>query len=248
MSLVNCSPVNTGPDEPKLVEGETIKPSLLKSVMKLALLLPGYVESPDYHHLVVIDEGLTALGYTTLRVDACNLWKTGDGQSYSTTGYINQVKDIVTLYLPQKPTEIILVGHSLGCLVALMVGFLFDEVTKIVCLSLPASLNNSDHKWIDGFRTSKKDLPNNPLKFRELTVPVSFTIDRKHYSVKVSLQNNQKPLTVIMGELDPSATEVEDMVKGLTHTNFVKIDGMEHDFRQSDELSQRVASEIKKFI
>lgn len=216
--------------------------------MKLALLLPGYVESPDYHHLVVIDEHLTSLGYTTLRVDPCNLWQTGDGQHYSTTGYINQVKDIVTSYLPQKTTEIILVGHSLGCIVALMVGFLFDKVTKIVCLSLPASLGNSDHKWIDGFRTSKKDLPDNPTSFRNFAVPVSFTTDRKHCSIPFSLNNNQKPLLVIMGDEDPSTSEIESIVKQIEKPQFIKIKNMGHDFRQSEELCQLVASKIDEYV
>lgn len=216
--------------------------------MKLALLLPGYVESPDYHHLVVIDQHLTALGYTTLRVDPCNLWKTGDGSTYSTTAYINQVKDIVNSYLPQNPTEIILIGHSLGSLVALTVGFLFDEVTNIICLSPPASLSNSDHKWVDGFRTSKKDLPSDPSKFRELTVPVSFTHDRKQYSIPLSLKNNQKPLLIIMGSIDPSISALKDMAKVLQNTTFITIDDMGHDFRQSEELCQQVASKIDTFV
>ena len=216
--------------------------------MKLALLLPGYVESPDYHHLVVIDNHLTDSGYTTLRVDPCNLWKTGDGSAYSTTAYINQVKDIVNSYLSQNPTEIILVGHSLGCLVALTVSFLFDEVTKIICLSPPASLSNSDHKWIDGFRTSKKDLPDKPTEFRELTVPISFTIDRKQYSIPIAFKNNQKPLLVITGGDDPSSEEIENITKGLAQTTFTSIEGMGHDFRQSEQLCQKVAIDIKKFL
>lgn len=216
--------------------------------MKLALLLPGYVESPDYHHLVVIDNHLTSLGYTTLRVDPCNLWQTGDGSTYSTTGYINQVKDIVNSYIPQNPTEIILVGHSLGCLVALTVGYLFDEVSKVICLSPPASLSNSDHKWVDGFRTSKKDLPDDPTKFRDLTVPVSFTLDRKQYSIPIAFKNNQKPTLVIMGSDDPATVTLNDLLKDLSNTTFITIADMAHDFRQSEELCQRVASEIIKFI
>ncbi len=31
--------------------------------MKLALLLPGYLESPDYRHLVVIDEELSSMTF-----------------------------------------------------------------------------------------------------------------------------------------------------------------------------------------
>lgn len=216
--------------------------------MKLTILLPGYVESPDYRHLVAIDEKLTTLGYTVVRVDVCNLWQTGDGQNYSTTGYINQVKDIVTSYLPQKPTEIVLIGHSLGCLVALQIGNIFSEVTKIVCLSPPATLNNSDHKWVDGFRTSKKDLPTDPTAFTSFTVPFSFTLDRSKYSMTDSFNNNKKPLLTIIGSEDQASLGLENILTSLKPSKFMKIEGMGHDFRQSEVLCQRVAAEIVSFL
>ncbi len=37
--------------------------------MKLALLLPGFLDSPDYLHLTTIEKGLQALGYTVVRLD-----------------------------------------------------------------------------------------------------------------------------------------------------------------------------------
>lgn len=216
--------------------------------MKLALLLPGYVESPGYRHLVVVDNKLKDLGYTTVRVDACSLWQTGDGANYTTTNYINQVKKIVNSYLPQRPTEIILIGHSLGVLVAVHVGTLYKEITKIICLSPPISLDRSDHKWINGFRTSKKDLPDNPTQFRELTVPASFVEDRKQYSIIKPLKNIHKDILIIIGEQDPSLSEVEAVVKDLDLPKFIKIKDMGHDFRQSEELCLQVATEIEKFL
>ncbi len=215
--------------------------------MKLALLLPGYIESPDYRHLVVIDNKLVEMGFTTHRIDVCGLWETGDGNNYSTTGYINQVKQIIDSYLPQKPAEIVLIGHSLGALVALHIGNLYSEVSKIVCLSLPDSLDKSDHKWVDGFRVSKKDLPQDSTEFRTFSVPFSFTEDRKQYSISKSLVENQKPLLVISGLDDPSFAGVESMVKDLPYSSFIKIAGMGHDFRQSEDLCNQVALEIEKF-
>lgn len=216
--------------------------------MKLALLLPGYIESPDYHHLVVIDQHLTRNGYQVIRVDACHLWETGDGHSYSTTDYINQVKEIVRSYLPQNPTEILLVGHSLGCLVSLVVGQEVPGVSKIVCLCPPSSLDKSDHKWVDGFRVSQKDLPGDSQKFRQFSVPFSFTNDRKQYSIIDSLKSNQLPLQIIMGTLDPSTSELSPIIKVLNKVNFQVIEAMGHDFRQSEDLCQSVAIKIVDFI
>lgn len=217
-------------------------------ILKLALLLPGYVESPDYRHLVVIDSLLTTMGYTVIRVDACHLWQTGDGQNYTTTNYINQVKKIVESYLTRKPTEIVLVGHSLGSLVALQVGNAYQQIVKIICLSPPVHLDKSDHKWVNGFRISKKDLPDRPSEFREFTIPYSFVEDRKQYSMSGSLKNNKKSLLIIMGEDDPSIVEFQSLVDDLNLSNFIKIKNMDHDFRQSDKLCNQVALEIKNFL
>lgn len=216
--------------------------------MKLALLLPGYIESPDYHHLVVIDNYLQKSGYTTVRVDACHLWQTGDGSRYSTTGYIKQVEEIISSYVPQKPTEIVLVGHSLGTLVAAYLANNRNEVSKIVCLSPPIALDRSDHKWVNGFRVSQKDLPSNSNQFREFSVPDSFISDRKQYSLLDSLNNNHKPILIIVGTEDPSLSEVRSAVVKLNITNFIEVPDMGHDFRQSDDLCRLVASQIVDFL
>ncbi len=56
--------------------------------MKVALLLPGYLDSPDYLHLRMFDKRLTKLGYTVERLDPCNLWKNNDISKYSITNFI----------------------------------------------------------------------------------------------------------------------------------------------------------------
>jgi pimeloyl-ACP methyl ester carboxylesterase len=216
--------------------------------MKLALLLPGYLESPDYRHLVVIDDSLTKLGYKVVRVDPCGLWQTRDTSYYLTTNYISQVAGIIKSYLEQKPEDIILVGHSLGCLVALQVSAEIPQVTKVVCLSPPSSLDKSDHKWVNGYRTSKKDIPGNGEQFIEFTIPYSFTEDRKQYSMIASFEGCQKPILTIMGEDDPSISELEPVLTKLNHLTFKKFANMGHDFRHSEEFCHQVADEIVNFV
>jgi pimeloyl-ACP methyl ester carboxylesterase len=216
--------------------------------MKLALLLPGYIESPDYHHLVVIDKKLQSLGYASVRVDACNLWQTGNCSTYTTTNYITQVNDIMNSYQNRGLEEVVLIGHSLGVLVALVVGNTNNLVSKIICLSPPNPLQQSDSKWINGVRTSKKDLPQDPTIFREFSVPISFVPDRDQYSFIDSLKNFQKPLQIIIGDQDPSFESIKKVATDLNLPNFVTKTGMGHDFRQSDDLCQSVASDIVTFL
>lgn len=216
--------------------------------MKLALLLPGYIESSDYHHLVVIDKKLQSLGYLSIRVDACNLWQTGNCSTYTTTNYIAQVNDIINSYQNQGLDEVVLIGHSLGVLVALVVGNTNSLVSRIICLSPPNPLQQSDSKWINGVRTSKKDLPQDPTMFREFSVPISFVPDRDQYSFVDSLKSFKKPLQIIIGDQDPSFESIKTVASDLNIANFDIINGMGHDFRQSDVLCQLVTEKIINFL
>ena len=60
--------------------------------MKLAILLPSFLDSPDYLNMVTFEKWFTGLGYTTERLDACDLWKTGDVANYSMTNLLTQTK------------------------------------------------------------------------------------------------------------------------------------------------------------
>ena len=42
--------------------------------------------------MVTFEKWFTGLGYTTERLDACDLWKTGDVANYSMTNLLTQTK------------------------------------------------------------------------------------------------------------------------------------------------------------
>jgi pimeloyl-ACP methyl ester carboxylesterase len=217
--------------------------------MKLALLLPGYIESPDYLHLVVIDEGLSGLGYKVVRVDPCLLWATGEVENYILTNYIKQIKEIIDSYESDNLEEVVLVGHSLGASAAILVGADDIRVTKIVCLSPAVVLDKSREKWNEsGIRCSKKDLPTDPNVFREFCVPLSHLDDRKQYSVTEALHDLTIPTMFLFGSDDPSADEIQKVVDSAQISKVVRIENMSHDFRQSLDLCNRVADEVKKFL
>jgi len=126
-------------------------------------------------------------------------------------------------------------------------GKICPQVTKVICISPPVRLDKSDHKWIDGFRVSKKDLPDNSTKFRQFSVPFSFVDDRQQYSIVDTLNGFTKPFLIIIGENDSLLPEVEDLVKNQNINNLIKIKNMGHDFRDSNDLCNQVAGEIEKF-
>jgi pimeloyl-ACP methyl ester carboxylesterase len=216
--------------------------------MKLALLLPGYLESPDYLHLKIIENRLKNLGYTTRRVDPCRLWETGEVNDYNISNYLKQVDEIIESQT-EKLSEVVLIGHSLGGSIAILTGTKNSRATKVVCINPAVSPGNSDSKWNEnGIRLSKKDLPNDPTKLREFIIPISFVEDRKKYSITQNLADLKQPLLVIIGSEDKTKDEVLESLKTVSNPHVVIVESMGHDFRQSEELCNRVSGEIEKFL
>lgn len=219
--------------------------------MKLALLLPGYLDSPDYLHMVLFEKRLKELGYLTERLDPCNLWKTGDTSKYTITNYINQVKVRIQLYQNSNPEEIILVGHSMGAFVSIIAGNRIDEVTKIISLCPPPDRKYSDREWNENkSRTSKRDLPHNSNQFRTFEVPYTFVEDGTKYSAKDEVKEIHKPIMIFVA-LDDVVVEpkyTEQIINNANSPYVVKQPNMGHDFRRSEKECNIVMQEIEKFL
>jgi esterase/lipase len=218
--------------------------------MKIALLLPGYLDSPDYLHLITFEKRLKELGYAVERLDACNLWKNEDIENYTITNFIKQIKERVDFYKRQNPEEVVLIGHSNGAFTSIVAGARIPEVTKIVSLCPPPDKEGSEHKWLNGVRVSKRDLPNDPTKFREFAIPVSHIKDALQYSAVEDVKKIHKPIMIFIA-LDDTVVKpewTEEIVKNANNPYVVRQPGMGHDFRHSQEECNIVMNEIEKFL
>jgi pimeloyl-ACP methyl ester carboxylesterase len=219
--------------------------------MKLAILFPGYLDSPDYLHLKIFSASLKNLGYVTEIIDPCGLWKTNNIKNYSVTNYLKDIKAVIDSYKDQQPEEIILIGHSLGGFVAILAGNLFPQVTKIIALCPPASIDRLGSKWVNKSpRISKRDLPEDPTKFRNFEIPYSFVEDAQKYSAIDSVKKITKPLMILIGLDDKSIPqeETETLVSNANHPHVVKMPGIGHNFRHSATECNIVMSEIQDFL
>lgn len=219
--------------------------------MKLALLLPGFLDSPDYLHMKTFEKGLNKLGYIIERLDACGLWKTGDMENYTITNYIEQIRQIVESYKNKNPEEIILVGHSIGAFTSIIAGNRIKEVTKIVSLCPPADRKYSESHWKNGeFGISKRDLPDDPKKFRTFKVPYLFAEDGLQYSAVEEVKKIHKPLMILIAldDIVVSPKETERIVASANNPHVVRQKDMGHDFRHSQKECDIVMKDIEKFI
>jgi len=219
--------------------------------MKLALLLPGYLDSPDYLHMVIFEKMLHGLDYTVKRLDPCNLWETGDTSNYNVTNYLKSIRGTIDSYKSQNIEELVLIGHSLGGFVAIVAGARFTEVTKIVALCPPFSVGMSNGNLDEsGARHSKRELPFDKSKFREFVVSKSFIEDRSKYSTIDEVKNLNKPLMILIALDDKqvSPEDTEQLIKVVKNPYVVRLENLEHNFRHSEIETNRVAIEIEKFL
>lgn len=219
--------------------------------MKLALLLPGFLDSPDYLHMRTFEKRLRELGYTTERLDPCSLWKTGNIKNYSITNYLEQIKNRVLFYKNSNPEEIVLIGHSMGGFTSIIAGGRITEVTKIVSLCAPPDRIKSAEDWSGKqFRHSERDLPDNPKQFRGFDVPYSFAEDGLQYSAVEEVKQIDKPLMIFIA-LDDTVVPPELTEEIVTNANkpfVVRQENMGHDFRHSQKECEIVMDKIEKFL
>jgi len=219
--------------------------------MKVALLLPGYLDSPDYLHLKTFEKRLTNLGYTVERLDACYLWKTGNVDNYSITNFINQIKERVEFYKDQSPEEVVLIGHSLGGFTSIIAGSRITEVTKIIALCPTPDRIGPSLRWEENKpRHTEREFPDDPKQFRTFDVPYTFVVDGLQYSAAQEVKNIHKPIMIFIALEDKSIppADTEQIVTNANNPYVVRQPNMGHDFRYSQEECDIVMEEIEKFL
>ncbi len=219
--------------------------------MKLALLLPGFLDSPDYLHMLTFEKGLKKLGFTVERLDTCNLWKTSNVKDYTITNYIHQITERVNVYKNKDLDEVVLIGHSLGAFVAIIAGNRIRGVTKIVSLCSAADRIGSSLNWKGKkFRYSERDLPDNPKKSRVFNIPYTFAEDGMQYSAMEEVKKIHKPIMIFIALEDKSVPpeETEKIVSNANNPHVVRQPNMGHNFRHSQKECNIVMKHIERFL
>lgn len=219
--------------------------------MKLALLLPGFLDSPDYAHMKTFEKRLIELGYTVEIIDPCNLWATGNMKDYTMTNYIKQIEERILFHQHKSPEEIILIGHSLGGLISIVAGNRIASVTKVVSLCAPGDISNLAKKWHgDAPKHSKRDMPDNVQQIRSFEVPYAFVEDGLQYSAIKEVKELNKPIMIFIALADTAVMpqETEKIVANANNPFVVKGRKMEHNFRFFQKDCDTVISEIESFL
>jgi pimeloyl-ACP methyl ester carboxylesterase len=229
---------------------------------KLAVLLPGFLDSKNYRGIAQLAEDVTELGFTSVRFDPTGTWESeGKIEEYSISQYLKDVEAVVDFMIKQngKPFKaMVILGHSLGALMSILYGAKDEKVSGVVSIMPPQSFVRPDNfkdrviKWKkDGEKVSTRDLPEDRNTFRKYPVPFSFVEDAMKYDSLKVVGKIKKPLLLMAGELDDLITpdHVREIFEAANEPKkLVILKGIGHDYRLNDEEIPVVNQPIMEFL
>lgn len=233
-----------------------------KGQNKLAVILPGFLDSKDYPSLVQLGKDLSKLGFTVVRFNPTGTWDSGGNmEEYSVSQYLKDIQCVVDQMVLKNNRpfkEIIVLGHSLGAMVSILYGVRNDRVSVVVAIMPPQTFVRPENfqdrvvNWkTEGFKVSTRDLPGNRSKTVEYKIPFSFVEDAMRYDALRAVSDLHKPLLLLVGDLDDliSPKHVKEIYKQANGPKkFIVLKGMGHDYRLNDEEIPIVNRHIIDFL
>ncbi|KKQ27797.1 MAG: Alpha/beta hydrolase fold protein [Candidatus Magasanikbacteria bacterium GW2011_GWC2_37_14] len=223
------------------------------SSTKLAILIPGRLDTKDYCNFVSHANYLVSKSFFVVAFDPPGTWDSPGGiDIYSTTNYIIAVNELIE-YFGNKST--LLLGHSRGAATAILAGAPNPNVIGIVSIianyGKPTPLDQESLQ--KGFKISYRDLPpgNSPTKKqKEFLLPISYWEDGKNYDAGDSLKKCSKPKLLVYGSKDEFTTveEVEKLYTLIPEPKMLKLVDSTHDYRYFPEAIEEINLVIGKFL
>lgn len=221
---------------------------------KLALVLPGKLDTKDYAHMRSHVDFLASLGYFALSFDPPGTWESpGDIQLYTMTNYLKAVDELIEFY-GNKPTFVM--GHSRGGTIAMIAGAKNPHIFAFAGIMAALSQGNfwepPKEGWKEqGFAVSKRDLPpGGGPQVKEFELPYSFYKDQLKYSLTEEITSSVKPKLFILGKEDDVILpdEIKAMFgKFAAPKELYELDS-DHDYRLNSKTIEEVNKAVGNFL
>ena len=224
-----------------------------KNSSKLAIVIPGRLDTKDYIHNTSLVDYLANRGYFALSFDPPGTWESpGDISLYTTTNLIKSVDELIEFF-GNKPT--LLAGHSRGGTIAMLAGPKNSYVTHIIPIFsyYGAPSDPEGERIVDGKVMSYRDLPPGNMKTKEqkeFGLPLNYFEDGKKYNALSGLKNYTKPKLFFYGAND-DMNDPEDVKKAYeesTEPKEIHALNSDHDYRYHPEIIEKANQIIGKFL
>lgn len=220
---------------------------------KIALLLPGRLDTKDYinfdSHLQYLEEK----GFLAVSFDPPGTWESPGGiELYTTTNYIKAVNELIE-YFNNRPT--LLFGHSRGGTVAILLAQENPNVIGVIAampnLGAPISPNPESIK--NGYKVSYRDIPPGSHKTKqqkEFHLPVAYFNDGEKYNPATTIKNLKKPKMILFGDKDDlfDPEIVEKKCREFPEPKIIKKLNSAHSYRRYPKIIIEVNELIGQFI
>lgn len=223
-----------------------------ENAKKLALLLPGRLDSKDYACFPSHADYLARRGFYAVAFDPPGTWESPGGiELYTTTNYIKAVYEL-TKHYGNKPT--LLVGHSRGAAVAI-----FASSNPSVAGIIPIMANfgaptaPGEEAARKGFKLEHRDLPpgtSETKEQKEFKLPMAYWDDGKQYNAGNTLRACTKSKLLIYGTRDEfTPVEVaEKLFSEVPEPKMIKRVDSNHDYRYHPVIIKEVETAIGDFL
>lgn len=220
---------------------------------KIALILPGRLDTKDYVSMQSHVKFLANLGFFALSFDPPGTWEsTGGIGLFSTTNYIKAVNELIE-HFGNKPT--LLIGHSRGGTITILAGTNNPSVVGIIpIMATYGEPTPPDKESLEtGIKISYRDLPPGNKKTSEqkkFALPISYFIDGQKYNVFETLKRCTKKKLIIYGTYDSFSTveKVREVFKEIPQPKMIHELNTEHDYRYHPEIIEEINEVIEEFI
>lgn len=216
------------------------------SAERLAIVLPGKLDSKDYANMRGHVDFLARSGFLAISFDPPGTWDSGgDIAEYTMTNYILAIEEIIE-YFGNKPT--VAIGHSMGGSMAMFAAINSPSVIGFAAIMSPYKFDHLVNR-IEG-ATSRRDLPDNPRKERIYNVPKTFFEDVLTYNAAEGLRALKKPKLYISGTDDSTITpqtiteifEISSDPKELICLN------SDHDYRHNPKVINEINTILLEWL
>lgn len=224
-----------------------------KQANKLALVLPGRLDTKDYAPFPSHIKYLSDKGFFAISFDPPGTWDSpGNIDLFTTTNYIKAVNELIE-YFGNKPT--FLMGHSRGGTVSIIAGSTnpYVKVFAPVMATYGEPTPPDETSFKKEIKISYRDLPPGTVKTtakKKFALPVNYFIDGQKYNVVETLIECSKPKLILYGTNDSFTTvnEVKNVYKIIPEPKMIYELNTEHDYRYHPNIIDEVNETLGKFL
>jgi pimeloyl-ACP methyl ester carboxylesterase len=219
---------------------------------KLAILMPGRLDTKDYANFVSHSEFLAKKGYRVASIDPPGTWDSpGKLSGYSTSTYLQAVNELIE-YFESIPT--LLLGHSRGGATA-MLASPNPSVEAVVLINAaygkptPPDPTKIENGCLKEFR----DIPPGNVRTdsqKRFDLPMNYFEDGQKHDPVGALAAFERPKLLVHAENDEflELDAVRDIYKRLPEPKVLHTISCAHDYRLDPKSIESVEKALGQFI